>query len=193
MVEAIYFDVDGVLLDFSSPFANYWNQGLEEKRWNGNLVSDNPNTWSFGYRPGIDDMTELNKAIGSFHEAHEHLPVIHGDIPAILKELQNRYHIILVSAYPDEEKRIANLEHHGISYDIIACNIHNKLEYIQEKEKEGFSVIAIFEDGPHHIEKLLLHYGGKIWSPAYWNYLSGMKDDKRIRFYETPHEWKDLY
>lgn len=179
-------------MDFSGPFAAYWNEGLKQNRWTGNPISSNPETWSFGYRPGIDDMTEMNKALILFQEVHDHLPLMHPDIPFILRELKNKYTIVLVSAYPNEDKRISNLKHHEITYDILSCNVRDKAKYILRKEQEGFPPVAIFEDGPQNIEKLLSHYDGKIWSPSQWNYLVEMRNDKRIRFYESPHEWISL-
>ena len=105
MVGTLYYDIDRILLDFTGPFANYWNAGLKQKnRWTGNPVSDNPITWSFGYCPGINDMTELNRAIDLFHEQ---LPIMDSRIPNILNDLKNKYKIILVSSYPNTDKRIS--------------------------------------------------------------------------------------
>lgn len=167
-VGTLYYDVDGILLDFVGPFVEYWNEGLKKKKWNGKLFDKNPETWTFGLRNGIDDMSEMNKAIEEFHD---YLPVMHGDISKILKELKSRYRIELITAYPDESKRIENLRNHNIPYDKLTCNINDKLSYIQEREKFGDQVVAIFEDGPYHLERFLPYYGNKLWAPNYWNHI----------------------
>jgi hypothetical protein len=71
--------------------------------------------------------------------------------------------------------------------------VNDKLAHIQEREQAGWSVKAIFEDGPHHLSQLLPHYSGKVWAPRYWNYLRHLQHDTRIRLYDHPQEWKDLH
>ena len=191
-VETLYYDVDGVLLDFSLAFADYWNEGVKTGIWKGNEIDKNPNTWSFGYQYGIDDMTELNRALEIFHETHDHLQLVDPNIPRILNRLRKRYNIELVSSYPNENKRVQNLLHHKIPYNILSCNVHDKVDHIRKREDNGYKVVAIFEDGPHHLEKLLPYYGGKIWSPGHWNYLIPMKHHTGIRFYISSCEWMIL-
>lgn len=58
---------------------------------------------------GIDGMNEVNKALEEFHRIHDHLPVMHEDIPEILSELKSKYIVEIVTAYPDEKSR--NLLH----------------------------------------------------------------------------------
>ena len=186
MNRAIFLDVDGVILNFAAPLADYWNEGLKLNKWKGTPISGNPTSWSFGLDPMKDDMSELNRAIDIFHEDHEHLPLMHDNICEVLCELSNNYHIELVSSYPDLNKRIDNLLHHDIPYDKLNCNINDKLGFIQSTNKE---VVAIFEDGPHHIIKYLPHYPGKIWAPNNWEYLKPFKSDDRIIFYDDPSEW----
>lgn len=190
--KTIYFDVDGVILDFTGPFSKFWNTGLQEKCWIGNVFSDNPDTWAFGLRPGIDDETELNKALHEFHQTHDHLPLLHPDIVTIMSELKQQYKIELVTAYPNAQKRLGNLMHHNLPYDVLSCGIIDKAAHIQAREREGDIVVAIFEDAPHHLGRYLPHYSDKLWAPSHWNYLSHMKDNKRIRFYDSPREWKEL-
>jgi len=190
--QTLFLDVDGVLLDFTGPFADFWNRGLQLNRWIGEPIDNNPKTWSFGYCRGIDDMSEIDRANASFNDEHDHLPLIHPDISEILSDLQNRFTIELVTAYPNQEKRVSNLLHHQLPFDKITCDVHNKLGHIQESEKNGSIVVAIFEDGPHHLEKMMPHYGGKIWAPSRWNYLKPLMTDERIRFYDSPYEWKQL-
>ena len=189
----LYYDVDGVLLDFTMTFGNYWNNGIIEGKWTGHKITENPTTWSFGYRSGIDDMSQLLIALDIFHEEHEHLPLLHPNIPDVLTKLQEKYNIELVTSYPNERKRIENLLHHEIPYDSLVCNVTDKINYIKDRENNGYPVIAIFEDGPHHINDFLPHYNGKIWSPSHWNYLKPFKHINGIRFYENPEEWMTLY
>lgn len=188
-MKTIFFDIDGVLLDFSGPFVEYWNNGLKQNLWKGKELERNNDTWAFGYRAGIDDMTDLNRALKSFHDIHEHLPVIHDDISPILSELKGKYKIHMVTAYPNIIKRIDNLAHHDLPYDSLTCGVKNKLAHIQEKEHEGHEVVAIIEDGPQHLEMLLPHYPNKLWAPREWNYLNDLKHDTRINFYDSPTEW----
>lgn len=192
MSGTLYYDVDGVLLDFTGPFVDYWNAGLEGRLWIGSKLEKNPNTWNFGLKYGVDDMKEVNKALDEFHRIHDHLPIMHKDIPNILNELKSIYKIELVTAYPDEKKRIENLLHHNLPYDRLICNINDKLSHIKESENNGAEVVAIFEDGPHHLNKLLTYYDNKVWAPGCWKYLEPYKNDSRVRLYETPHEWKTL-
>lgn len=189
MCETLYYDVDGVLLDFCGPFADFWNKGAEEKLWKGDNIEKNPLTWNFGLNYDIKDTAE---ALDEFHRIHEHLPVMHEDLPSILDKLKCKYRIELVTAYPNENKRIKNLLHHNLPYDKLTCGVTDKLSYIKECESNGATVVAIFEDGPHHLEAFLPHYANKIWAPRCWKYLAPYENDSRIRLYETPHEWMTL-
>jgi len=189
MCETLYFDVDGVLLDFNILFTRFWNNGLKENLWKGKPISDNPTTWSFGFHKDTDDMTELKRAMNIFHHTHNVLPLMHPDIVNVLTKLKSKYTIELVSSYPNEQKRLDDLLCHEIPYDKLTCKVDNKLNHIQNCERNGSVVVAIFEDGPHHLEKFLPHYAGKIWAPNHWNYLNNFKQDPRIRFYNDPNEW----
>lgn len=188
----LFYDVDGVLLDFTGPFAEYWNKGVDQGCWVGEPISVNPETWCFGYKPDVDDMTELYRVMYIFHEVHEHLPLMHEEIIQVLEVLKSKYTIELVTAYPNETKRVSNLLYHKLPYDKVVCNVKDKLSYIQDREKDGATVVAIFEDGPHHLDKLLPLYSGRIWAPNHWNYLDRFKGDSRIKFYDNPWEWMEL-
>lgn len=192
MSKTLFYDVDGVLLDFTGPFINYWNESLLESKWKGKQLDKNPETWAFGLYHDKDDMKEINRALAEFHVIHDHLPMMHEDIVSILTELKSKYIIELVSAYPDQKKRIENLAFHNIPYDKLVCNVNNKLDYIRGREHEGVEVIAIFEDAPHHLNSFLPFYFNKIWAPNYWNYLHPYKNETKIKLYNTPHEWKNL-
>lgn len=192
MSKTLYYDVDGVLLDFTGPFVNFWNEGLKQNLWTGNVFSNNPDTWAFGLRNGIDDMKELNRVLDIFHKSHDHLPILHPDIAEILSDLKTRHRIELVTAYPDAKKRLDNLLHHELSFDVLSCNVNDKVTHVRKSEQQGNEVVAIFEDGPHHLDKFLPHYPGKLWAPSQWKYLESYKNDSRIRFYDSPHEWKEL-
>lgn len=65
----------------------------------------------------------------------------------------------MVTAYPHEQRRIANLLHHKLPYDKLTCGAHDKITHIQNREREGAQVVAIFEDGPHNLDKYLPHNG----------------------------------
>lgn len=189
MKGTLYFDVDGVLLNFSEPFAEFWNKGLDQGLWKGNIIEGNHMTWNFG---DVNDMQDIKGGLDLFHQEHDHLPLMHEDIVSTLHELHIKYRIELITSYPNEKRRIENLARYNIPYDKLSCNVKDKLEYIQNAEAEGVNVVAIFEDGPHHLDMLLPKYGGKIWTPEYWNYLRPYYEDTRIHFYDSPHEWKKL-
>lgn len=53
----------------------------------------------------------------------------------------------------DYEKN-RNLLHHSLQCNKLVCKVNDKLEHIKESENQGANVIAIFEDGSHHIDKL---------------------------------------
>lgn len=191
-METLYFDVDGVLLHFSHPFSTFWNDGLTLGKWNGPILQSNPSNWSFGFRHGIDDMTTFNRVLDLFLQDHDHLPLLHSDIPDILHSLHSKYRIELVSAYPHIDRRIENLLLHNIPFDTLVCDVRDKLAYVKEQEAQGFVCVAIFEDGPHHIDAYLSSYFDRIWIPRQWNYLKEYMNKEGVRVYDSPHEWKDL-
>lgn len=176
---SLIFDVDGIILDFTGPFAKYHNERSKIQ------VSENPTTWNMGFLPS-EDTTELYKLIDDFHIVHDNLPLIEENIPNILKQLQEKYNIILVTAYPDREKRISNLEYHNVPYDELICNATDKVECIK-----NHNVVAIFEDGPHHINKYLPNYSGKIYVPNFWNYTKDINKEG-IQFYSNSKQWLNL-
>lgn len=184
---SLFFDVDGVILDYSLAFANFWNS-----RWPSRPIDRNPTTWYFGLDPNVDDMTQHEAAIRLFHETHGHLDLVHETIAENMRLLSEQYTIEIVTAYPDYHRRVSNLLHHEIPYTHIACDVHDKLGYIAAREAAGVDVVAIFEDGPHHLEKYLPHYSGKIWAPNMWKYLDSFKSRDGIRWYDAPEDWLSL-
>jgi len=190
-LQTIIFDTDGILLEFSRKFADWFNLHVIEGRWESSLLQGNPETWRFGFTHD-EPAPILEHALQIFIDEHDHLPLLHPDIPSILHQLHDRYHIEIVSAYPHTHKRIANFLHHNMPYDVMACGIHDKVSYIQRRIQEGLEVVAIFEDGPHHIDKMIPIFGGKLWAPNEWNYLKSYKSSPHIRFYDDPSEWLSL-
>ena len=189
MFDTLYFDVDGVLFDFNNPFVDFWNDGLKLHLWTGNTFVYNPTTWSFGMDENKDDMSQFYKAIELFDNSNKMLPLIHKDIPHILRLLARKYTIELVTSYPHRLPRIYNLNYHDIVYDKLSCNISNKLKYVKEQETYGSNVVAIFEDAPHHIDNYLKHYPNKIWIPQNFNYLKDYTNDIRLKLYSTADDW----
>lgn len=191
--ETLYFDVDGVLLDFNAPFIAYWHNHYE--------VELNAEIWTFGYydyKFSIHEADRLKaarigQAFDNFNLISDPLPLMHKDIPSILTELKSRYFIELVTGYPDEKKRIADLNHHNILYDKLSCGVHDKLSYIKSCEERGAIVAGIFEDGPNHLEKFSSIYSNRIWAPRCWSYLKSYENHPDIRLYHSPCEWRELY
>lgn len=190
--QTLYYDVDGVLLNFSRSFSEHWNEGITQGKWNGPIIHENSDCWYLHGTGPIHEQNAIDRQVEVFHQTHEPLPLMHQDIPLILKELSNQYVIQLVTAYPHLDRRIANLALHDLKYHRITCNVTDKLAHIQAREREGWPVKAIFEDGPHHLEKLLSHYGGKVWAPRCWNYLRHLHTDPRVRLYDHPMEWNQI-
>ncbi len=58
---SLFFDVDGVLLDYTKSFSEFWNQALLENRWSGIPIGSNPLTWRMGFffRAGNKSATDL--------------------------------------------------------------------------------------------------------------------------------------
>lgn len=191
--EIIIFDADGVLVDFSKAFAAYYNERVRSGVYQGRFVDENPNTWSMGLTDQ-DDRTQLDAAIEAFYHDHDHLPLMHESIPGVMAELQKHFRIEVVTAYPLREKRIANFIEHNIPFDTLHCDVHNKLEYALKRLKEGYRIVAIMEDGPHHISRYLSHEdtSSQIWIPSRWNYLSHLRDHPKLRPYYQETEWLDL-
>jgi len=183
MQKTIYFDIDGIILNFAGPFATFWNNNGYKQ------ISDNPSDWTFGIDLNNDN---LKNALELFHKIHEHLPLMDPDIPQILKQLQKAYRIELVTSYPHVDKRIENLLFHDIACDKLICDISDKLSYVKGCEDNGSIIIAIFEDSPSHLDKYLPHYSGKLWAPHYWNYLQDYKQCNGIQFYHSCFEWLKL-
>lgn len=192
MKGTLFFDVDGVILDFNVEFVKLWNAGVDSGKWVEHHFSANPTTWAFGLDPKKDDLTHLNQALDLFHADHEHLPLVHETIPAMIQRLKTFFEIVLVTSYPNESKRIENLALHKIYYDRLVCNVKDKVAFIKQAKQDGFYPEAIFEDGPHHLDGLVKEYPGMIWTPGHWNYLEKYKGDNRIRFYQSPAEWDGL-
>lgn len=191
--KVLIFDVDGIILDYNTDFVKFWDQGLKEGKWSGPPLDGNPTTWTFGFTEE-DDQTELDKAIWEFHDIHEPLPLLHDNIKQCLRIMAITYDIVLVSSYPDVEKRKRDLLFHDLFYHTLVCNVKNKVEYIKSMEDRGREIVAIFEDGPHHIDTMLPRFFGKIWAPRYWNYLKKYQtvNNTGIRFYSDPIEWLSL-
>ena len=185
-METIFFDVDGVILDFTGPFSIFWNEGIKNNIWKGINISSNPHTWSFGL--DVKD-PHFIEALKIFHEVHEDLPLLNCEVKEVMDQLHNKFFIELVTSYPHLNKRIKNLLFHNIPYDKLSCDVNDKVSYIQ---KSGSKVVAIFEDGPHHIDKYLSYYPGKIWAPNQWNYLIDYKQNPKIIFYDNPKDWLKL-
>jgi hypothetical protein len=111
--ETLYYDVDGVLLNFAGPFSQHWNHGVTQGRFMGPLIPENSECWYIHGTGPLEEQQAIDAEIEAFHHTHEPFPLMHEDITTVLNRLSTQYVIELVTAYPHLDRRIANLALHG--------------------------------------------------------------------------------
>lgn len=144
----IIFDIDGVLLDFYTPFLNWYNQN----HGTSFVVSD---------LKRYDIASELNidqKTIVDFHDEDicGALPLVdpESNPSNVLQQLRSMgYRIVFNTDWPTQhiEKREKNLKDHGLIYDAIHYGEKGSLFTRYD------DIVVILEDNPKWIRFYLTH------------------------------------
>lgn len=174
--KTIVVDIDGVILNFTKPFSNWWNRNNYDAR----KLPENPHDWQFDH----PDLKLVLKGIEEFAKTHEPYDLMEPKIPEYLTELKKKYIVHLVTAFPERHKefRIANLALHKIPYDKLTFADGHKIDLIKE-----IHPVALVEDSPKNIMDFVEH-GYPVYVPHHWNYTKNLKHEL-ITFYE---KWEDL-
>lgn len=168
----LYFDIDGVLLDWNTAFADFWNAKHPEES-----IGNNPLTW--GGNP------EHREAIYEFCATPIFLPLLDSKIPEIMHQLHRQYRIEILTGGSNYEHRTANLQRYNIPFDQLTCDTHNKIDRI-------VNPVAIFEDCPRHLDLMSETYPDRVWAPYQWHYVRPYASHPGIKLYGSPTEWLSL-
>lgn len=163
-------DVDGVILNFSSPFSKWYNH--EHMKFSAydqdKFFHENPRVWHFDPRLNEQD---LYHAVDEFMKTNPTLPLLEPTIPSVLEELSKTHEIHIITACPVKwsENRMKNLSHWGIKSDSIQfCESDRKHHFIDQLEP-----VAVIEDRPATL-KVLIQKGHNVIYPSFWNYLDNV-------------------
>lgn len=176
-MEKVVIDVDGVILNFSLKFCEYYNER------NDNKILNNPDDWHYG----LQDKKKLGRRIGDFIKTNPILPLLDDNWTSFAENLCKKYDVNIVTAYSNKDNRLNNLKLHGIKYS----NIH----FTDNTDKIGIvknlNPKYVFEDNPEHIENLCnVLPNSKIFVPSIWNYVNTYKfsNTSNIMFYQEVNE-----
>jgi hypothetical protein len=171
----IVIDIDGVILDFSKAFADWFNEKhpnyeIDGVRWE---CPANANDWQFNH-PDNDWITEK---INEFIFLGTLFPLIDRNIPHHLLNLQKNYFIHLVTNYPTKmaPTRVATLLKYGVPYDNITFTDEHKGELVAKIDP-----VAVIEDSPKNIRSIVAE-GYHVYVPSYWNYVDCLRDEEHVR------------
>lgn len=174
----IVLDCDGVILNFSKSFADYHNNKSLIK------INENPHTWTFDINQDYEKI--LYESMSIFIEVGYELDLLDDDWISFSDYLYNKYIVIIVTAYENQESRINNLKKYNIRYHQIIFS-KNKIDIIR-----NIKPLFIFEDCPKNIIELLnIFPKTKIFVPKIWNYVK-MIDGENIIKYDILENIKDL-
>lgn len=93
----ILLDVDGVLLDFTTPFSKWFERYLAAQY--GFSIDANPTLFCFDERL---EKPKLSAMVHNFIATGPTLPMIDPSIPTVLARLRKRFAIHLITAWPHE-------------------------------------------------------------------------------------------
>jgi hypothetical protein len=175
---SIVLDVDGVILDFSTKFANHFNDTHDANF--GIKLKPNPSAWN--YELSGKECDYMVDHLYKFIDSSPTLNLLDNMWPEYISALSAKYAINIVTAYPNEASRIKNLELHKIKYSsLTCCKQEDKVAEIIKKNPQ-----YVFEDCPAHIEKLSeLLPNTKIFVPSLWNYTKGVDRRSNIILYDN--------
>jgi hypothetical protein len=186
----IIVDVDGVILDFSTGFANWWNQEMRYDLKYNHTVPTNPRDWCFEFK---GESGVMGRKLREYMDGYPMLDLFDESAPKALEQLHKYFTIIIVTAYPHHDAREMNLEMRGIKRGVHYDDMHccpqgrikgTKADYIESLHKHH-EVEFVIEDCPEHVEQLITT-GYTVYSPRHWNYLQPLfeKFEKNIRNYK---------
>jgi uncharacterized HAD superfamily protein len=145
----IVVDVDGVILDFSTPFINWYNEKFnkEIKTKQFPLLNHNPDKYNFDHNETYPD--DFFVYLQEFIDTKPDLNLIEENMPKFFQKLNETYNIHILSNYPHLDARCENLKKFNIPYKTIQCDVVDKLTIIKELNAE-----FVIEDHPVLIHKL---------------------------------------
>jgi hypothetical protein len=174
----IVLDIDGVILNFSLGFVNWYNKLYYPK------LDTNPNNYNFDYSKETHPNDFFDK-IQEYIDSKPDLELLEPSIPLFVNELNQKFNVIIVSSYPHLESRILNLQKYNIKYSKIYCGVENKIPIIKE-----INPVFIIEDCPKIIQELseLDYY---CYVPL-WNYTKKFYNKKNITIYTNIDELRKI-
>ena len=180
----IVFDCDGIILDFSNGFCDYYEAKNYTQKYGS--ISRQPKTWNFDF---TGDPKIFPSIIKEFIDTRPSLSFIPGFDPTILKILKTKYPIYIVSHYHDDIGRFENLStlgiQKGIHYDELYCMPTRKEKINKIKELKPRYYI---EDSPDIVNTLIAaDFEKTIFVPSY-EYCNSVKDDTSVKRYAEPKE-----
>ena len=144
----VMIDVDGVILDFSTAFADWFNETypnyeIDGKKW---ICPANPHDWQFEH----PDNEWITRKIMKFLFLGTVFPLLNKNIPEQMMRLQEKYYIHLVTNYPAKMAavRILTLNKYGIPYDNITFTDDHKGEIVKR-----INPVMVIEDSPKNIHQ----------------------------------------
>lgn len=182
----IVLDVDGVILDFSTNFINWFNDKFK-KEINDNKypkLSFDPHKYNFDYDETYP--ADFFDQIQEYVDMQPELPLIDKLFPLLTNLLHEKYNVHIISAYPHLDSRIANLNKFGIKYKTITCNIHDKLPLIKKLQP-----LFVIEDHPEMIKQLSSE-NIKCYAPLL-NYTTNLSKLPHVQIYTNVSQLIDVF
>ena len=173
-------DIDGVILNFSEPFAQWYN--LHDAY--PNYLPSNPKVWAYGTVPKQVIGTAIDAFLGA--DPYPTLGLMDPQIPQYLESLREHYTLWIVT---NRKKRwmqegLRNLERYGITrgvcYDHIVFAEGDKRDTLRQ-----MNAVGIIDDKPLTAVRAG-SMGIPVYMPTYWNYVKEFRaqhDDPNIHFY----------
>ena len=195
----LIFDIDGIILDLQGRVISHWNSlvanGMVTDQSVNIQLPTNPATFWFGFSDHQwENIPQVQKEYYDLISQLTDLELLEHEIPSIMAQLRQHYHIILISAFEYPDKRISNLKLRAIPHDVLYCDIQNKVVFLRDQVfQDDEYPVAFFEDRPSTIAKYLENFPGvTIYSPARWKYLEHLKDNPTVKLYNSANEWLSL-
>ena len=179
----LVFDVDGVILNFSKGFAEYFNA----KHPHLNLAH-NPEEWDYGLTG--TDLNLLKDNIKSFIDEGYHLELLHEDMPNSVNDAHNRFDVQIVTSFHNHSSRVSNLEKFSIKYNrIVFSDNTNKVDILKQLGPK-----LIVEDCPMHVERIQRELpDAVVFVPDMWRYTQSVVGERVIKYQDPKHLYELLH